>query len=363
MRYAVITDHTVKELYGKRFPFPTFSFPPGEKYKTRQTKETLEDALLKERFSRNTTIIGLGGGVVTDLSGFLASTFCRGVPLILIPTTLLAMVDAAIGGKNGVNTLLGKNMIGTFYLPEKVIIEFSFLKTLPEKEFYSGKVEIAKCGLIANPDLFEFCAQKIFASEDEQAKAESIRLTKVIDEGAIAKEEDQCGKDAAVLRGENFSCTKLKEIAALEEAIFLAIEVKRRIVSRDLHESGLRRLLNFGHTIGHAIEVLSDYEISHGEAVAFGMVIESRLSYEMGVLDLHSLEKIEKRFPLSLPFDPEKLLLTLKLDKKSLDKTPRFVLLKRIGEALSFDGEYCSFVPQEILHKVLYDAALCSSRR
>lgn len=308
MKYAIITDHNVQALYGTYFKAPVFSFPPGEAYKTRATKEALEDRLIEAGFSRDATLIGVGGGVVTDMTGFLAATFCRGVPLVLVPTTLVAMVDAAIGGKNGVNTSLGKNLIGTFYLPQHVLIEPLFLKTLSKDELWNGKVEMLKYGLISDPDLFEM---------------------------------------------DHF-----------ESFIFSAIEVKRRIVAQDLNEQGLRRLLNFGHTIGHALELLSGYKLPHGTAVAAGIVIESRLSYEMGILDFASLEKIEKKFPpVSLPYTPDQIISVLSRDKKSLQSTPRFVLLRTIGKALPCDGDYCAPVPEPILRKVLHDAALCLLRR
>lgn len=304
MRYALITDHTVEKLYSHLFPFPCFSFPAGEKHKTRETKARLEDQLLEAGFSRETTLIGLGGGVVTDLAGFLASTFCRGVPLVLVPTTLLAMVDAAIGGKNGVNTPLGKNMIGTFYLPEKTVIDPQFLKTLPEKELWNGRVEMLKAGLIADPDLFAF--------------------------------------------------------PDMEHAI----EVKRKIVFADPHEKGERRLLNFGHTIGHALEKLSDYEMAHGEAVATGIVLESRLAYALGVLDHSSLEQIEAAFPpASLSYAPERLMQAMQLDKKSTKGTPRFVLLEKIGKPLTCGGEYCASVPEPTLFRVLHDAIMYTCKR
>jgi 3-dehydroquinate synthase len=302
MKYAIITDHTVAKLYGRKFNLPIFSFPPGEAYKTRTTKEALEDGLIEAGFSRDTTIIGLGGGVVTDMAGFLAATFCRGVPLILIPTTLMGMVDAAIGGKNAVNTPLGKNMIGTLYSPQHVWVDPRFLQTLPEPEMWCGRVEILKAGLIADPDLLE--------------------------------------------------------IEDLDESIFAAIEVKRRIIARDLVEDGVRRLLNFGHTVGHALETLSNYAIPHGEAVATGIVVESRLSYQMGILDQRSLEKIEALFPPpSVPFDPEDMMRVFSRDKKSVGGVPRFVLLKTIGVPSG-----CAPVPQPILYKVLHDAAVCSCR-
>lgn len=316
MRYALITDHHVEELYGKSlthhlksqgYDIELFSFPAGEASKTRATKQKLEDALLSQGYSRDTTIIALGGGVVTDLVGFLASTFCRGVELILIPTTLLAMVDAAIGGKTGVNTELGKNMIGSFYFPKSLLIHPGFLKTLPEQEWFNGQVEMLKAGLIADGDFFN-----------------------------------------------NF------ENIPVEKAIARAIEIKRRIVARDPHEKGLRRILNCGHTIGHALETISHYSISHGQAVAVGIVLESQISYEMGILKKQALEQIKTRFPpVALSFDPEDILNVLHTDKKASARNPRFVLLQDIGTPVEFEGAYCAEVPPEIITKVLHDAALC----
>lgn len=316
MKYALITDHIVEEIYGKSllhhlklqgYDIQIFSFPAGESSKTRATKEQLEDSLLSQGYGRDTTLLALGGGVVTDLGGFLASTFCRGVDLILIPTTLLAMVDAAIGGKTGANTELGKNMIGTFYFPRSLIIHPGFLKTLPEEEWFNGKVEMLKAGLIADREFFQ--------------EFEKIPL---------------------------------------EKAITRAIEIKRRIIAQDPQEKGLRRILNCGHTIGHALETLSQYTISHGRAVATGIVLESRMAYEMGLLQKESLEQIEERFPpVSIPFSPEEILEVLRTDKKASKGYPRFVLLQDIGTPLAFDGEYCMEVPLEILTKVLHDAAMC----
>jgi 3-dehydroquinate synthase len=318
MRYALVTDHIVEELYGKfllqhlnlqGYDIQLFSFPAGESSKSRATKQQLEDALLSQGYGRDTTLLALGGGVVTDLVGFLASTFCRGVDLILIPTTLLAMVDAAIGGKTGVNTELGKNMIGTFYFPRSLIIRPGFLKTLPEEEWFNGKVEMLKAGLIADEEFFQ--------------EFEKIPL---------------------------------------DEAIARAIEIKRRIIALDPHEKGLRRILNCGHTIGHALETLSQYTISHGRAVAAGIILESRMAYEMGLFEKKSLEQIEERFPpVSLPFSPEDILEALRTDKKASNGYPRFVLLQEIGMPLACGGEYCTEVPLEILTKVLHDAALCPS--
>lgn len=311
MRYALITDDTVEKLYGESLchhltalglDIQLFSFPAGESSKTRATKEKLEDALLLEDFGRDTTIIALGGGVVTDLAGFLAATFCRGVKLILIPTTLLAMVDAAIGGKTGVNTDLGKNMIGAFYAPDQFFICPEFLKTLPEKEWFNGKVEMLKAGLIADADFFH-----------------------------------------------NFSKIPLRQ------TIERAIEIKRRIIARDPYEKqGLRSILNVGHTLGHSFETLSNYQIPHGEAVAAGIVLEAEISHEMGILNSQALDLIQKTFPpIQVSFDFEALWDALQRDKKTVNGCPRFALLQDIGTPFAKDGAYCTEVSRLVLKKVL----------
>ncbi len=317
MRYALITDHNVEKLYGQAFcnhlsslgfDIQLFSFLAGESSKTRATKEKLEDVLLSEGFNRDTTIIALGGGVVSDLVGFLASTFCRGVELILIPTTLMGMVDAAIGGKNGVNTEHGKNMIGSLYDPKKLYICPEFLKTLPEDEWFNGAVEMLKAGLIADADYFH----------------------------------------------------RFSEIP-IAESIERAIEIKRRIISKDLTEKGLRRVLNVGHTIGHALETLSDYQISHGKAIAAGIVLEAEISYEMGILKKEALDQIEEKFPpVALTYSFEEIYEVMRRDKKAADGCPRFALLEDIGVPFSAEGAYCVEVPRQILKKVLHDKALCS---
>lgn len=317
MRYAVITDDHVEKIYGRSFTHhldslgfdvELFSFPAGEASKTRATKEKLEDALLLEGFGRDTTILALGGGVVTDLAGFLASTYCRGVELILIPTTLLGMVDAAIGGKTGVNTDLGKNMIGSLYSAQQLWICPKFLKTLPEKEWFNGGVEMLKAGLIADAEFF-------------------------------------------------YDFSKIP----LEEAIWRAIEIKRRIIAKDPDETGLRRTLNLGHTIGHALETLSDYQISHGEAVAAGIVLEAELSYAMGILKKEALDSIQDRFPpLSFSVDFEEVFEVLRRDKKAVEGSPRFALLQDIGIPFAADGVYCTEVPRALLKKVWAETSIIS---
>ena len=305
-RVVIIADDTVTTLYADLLPssIPLLSIPAGEKSKNRETKAALEDRLLALKFGRDTLIVALGGGVVLDIAGFVAATYCRGVAWIAVPTTLLAMVDASIGGKTGVNTSFGKNLIGAIHLPEAIWMDPSFLETLPEKELQNGLAEMVKYGCIASIELFE-----------------------EVEKGL---------------------CT--------EEMIAKACQIKREIVEEDLTERGKRRLLNFGHTIGHAIETLCNYEISHGEAIAFGMLVEGYLSMRRELLSLPSFERLEQAiktlgFTLELPREIafEELYETLILDKKSAGGLPRFVLLEEIGRAAVFSEEYCTTVEVELL--------------
>lgn len=322
-RFAIITDQTVEEIFGKTLfhrlqkeglPIELFSFPPGDEFKTRETKQMIENKMLEQKLGRDTCIIALGGGVVTDLAGFIAATYCRGIPYISIPTTLLAMVDASIGGKVGVNTPLGKNLIGSFYPPHQVLMDLASLQTLPEKEWRSGAAEILKYGLIASKDLFELMDRR-----KEEWRSHSRDF--------------------------------------LEEIIYASCLIKKKTIESDFKEKGLRRILNFGHTIGHAIEAESYFQVSHGDAVAVGMLLESFLSMKLGLLDIKSLDKIHTvlkkyHFPLMLP-EEKNLLARMALDKKAKKNTPRFALLSKIGEAASFKGEYCIPIEEALIKEAL----------
>lgn len=295
---AVITDSEVaRQLVGAK----VFSFPAGEGSKTRETKAMLEDQLFAAGYGRDSCFVGVGGGVVTDLVGFLASTYCRGVPLILIPTTLMGMVDATIGGKTGVDTPYGKNLIGTFYPAEEVWIDVAFLETLPKKQILNGMAEIIKYGAVASKSLFE----------------------------------------------------KMQSMSMLD-LIFESVMVKKKIVEEDpLESKGRRRILNFGHTIGHALEKLEHYQIEHGQAVAIGMLVEGYMS-PGGFHQL--LKKIEEvRIPMKLQrkYTLQEILEAAALDKKAVNKMPRFVLLEEIGKAGAFGGEYCTTVDLKVLEKAI----------
>lgn len=308
----ILTDSTVHQLYAKQLSSllgaQIFEVPVGEKAKTREVKQNIEDQMLQEGYGRHTVVIGLGGGSITDLAGFLASTYLRGVPLILVPTTLLAMVDASIGGKTAVNTELGKNLIGTFYHPKAIVSDLNMLKTLPKKEEVNGLAEIIKMGLIYD--------------------AEILNLQ-----------------------------------MPLEELVKKAVRAKIDIVQQDPFEkNGLRRILNFGHTIAHALETVSDYSLAHGQAVAMGCCAESYLSAHLGYLSKEEFLSIEHLYQshfasLQLPkgYTQGALLKALQADKKKSAQGVRCVLLDKIGQVLPFEGEYCLKVSEkDLIEAFLY---------
>lgn len=322
---AIITDSTTKVLFGASLqwrlenaglPSHVFAFPSGEINKTRRTKEILEDSMQAKGLGRDTVLLALGGGVVTDIGGFIASTYCRGIPYISLPTTLLGMVDASIGGKTGVDTPAGKNLIGTIYQPESIFMDLSTLKHLPASELKNGFAEMIKHGLIADTEYF-------------------------------ARLEAQAGKLLNL------------NIKLLQKAIYESCKIKMSIVREDEKESGKRRLLNFGHTVGHAIELSKNYSLPHGEAVALGCIAESDLSMKAGYLDQQSVERIRALF-LRYGFPermdtvtPKGLIEAMSLDKKSSKGKPRFVMLKSIGMPVEFDAQYCSPVDEELLRSSL----------
>lgn len=326
-RFAIITDDKIASLYGEQLQgclsssgleVYLFSFPNGEQYKTRGTKELLENQLFEKGLGRDTCVIALGGGVVTDIAGYLAATYCRGIPLVMIPTSLLGMVDASIGGKTGVNVPYGKNMLGCIYQPKKVVIDLSTLKSLPRKELANGVVETIKHGLIADSKLFE----------------------------NLEKHSDQILTLGTTV---------------LEKVIFDSCRIKKEIVEQDEKETGKRRLLNFGHTIGHALERLTQYSLSHGEAVAIGLLVESYFSVKLGILDQTSFDRIKKillqyGLPLKLSsrFPIQTILDAMALDKKSLKGQPRFVMIDAIGSSLAYDSSYCTHVEDSLIKNALH---------
>ena len=245
-RVAIITDRNVGRRYAKRATklipgAEVFTIAAGEQHKNRMTWATLTDKLLAAGFGRDTTIVALGGGVVGDIAGFVAATYMRGVPVVQVPTTLLAMVDASVGGKTGVDTAAGKNLVGAFHQPSAVVIDPVVLKTLPTDHISAGFAEIIKHGVVADAAYFE------------QARG-------------FASRHSMNGRDGLV---------------DLTDLIRRSVAIKASIVSRDERESGLRKVLNFGHTVGHAIEAAKKFTMLHGEAVAMGMVAEARLAEQL----------------------------------------------------------------------------------
>ena len=287
-------------------------FPGGEPNKRLSSVELLADEMLECGGDRTSVVIGFGGGIVTDVAGFLAAIFMRGVPVLQIPTTLLAQVDAAVGGKTGVNLAGGKNLIGSFHQPLAVLIDPDMLATLPEREYRAGLFEVIKCGIIRDPELFTMLEQR--------------------SQAVLAKEPE-----------------------LLDALIAAAVRIKAEVVSADEREGDLRRILNFGHTVGHAIEAETQYqEFLHGEAVAWGMRAAIRLAELSGHLEPRYAERMQRAIglygpvPAAAHLDPDHLLARLASDKKTLQGKVHFVLPARIGDVKVVNGIAPEMVRQAI---------------
>ena len=308
-RFALITDSTVAPLYGDRilrklrsagFTGEMFVFPAGEKNKTRETKAELEDRMLEAGYRRDCFVTAVGGGVVSDLAGFLAGTFGRGVPFVNYATTLLSAADASVGGKTAVDTPLATNLIGLFCQPRKVYIDIDCWNTLPAREISSGLAETVKHACLADRAFFEHL----------EAHMEEIRA---IDPGAC------------------------------EEIARKNCEIKYRVVMQDERENGLRETLNLGHTVGRAIETLSGYRLLHGEAVAIGLSAECALACRMGTMTGEEAGRVRRLLeraglPVRIPgyIDREALVRKLYTDKKVRNGKLRFVIQRGIGEIVEF---------------------------
>ncbi len=286
----------LKALEGAGYSPTLLSVPPGERAKTWAGVSRLARELLARRATRRTALAALGGGVVGDLTGFLASIFLRGVPFLQIPTTLLAMVDAAIGGKTAINLPEGKNLLGTFYQPRMVVIDPEFLATLPRREWLNGLAEVLKAAFIRDADFLQ-----------NLAGARSVLF---------------------------------RDQGRLTPIIYRAAAIKAAVVVADEREAGPRRLLNFGHTLGHALEAASGFRLPHGRAVAWGMVAALDLSTRLAGLppeEARQGRQILQDFGLTRtwpPLKPEAILKALPFDKKRQEEGLVFVLLKRLGQAV-----------------------------
>jgi len=314
-RAALITNPKVKRLYGRvvlkslasaGFTTTVITVPDGERYKTLDEAAKIFDALVKNRFERGNPVVALGGGVIGDISGFAAAAYLRGVPYIQVPTTLLAQVDSSVGGKTGVNHPKGKNLIGAFYQPTAVYIDPLTLKTLPEREFKSGLAEVVKYGVIKDKGFFRF----------------------------LERNSSSISKRGANDEGYSLICRTIEKSCA----------IKTWVVSMDERESGLRAILNFGHTFGHAIEAVTGYgTFLHGEAVSMGMAMATNLSVSLGLCPAKDAQRVVSLIAaMGLPVDapplpPAKLIEAMRLDKKVSGGRMRFVLPRAIGRVILKD--------------------------
>lgn len=290
-----------------------FSFPAGEQNKTRETWARLSDQLMVAGHRRDSVFIALGGGVTGDLAGFIAATYLRGVPFVQVPTSLLAMIDASIGGKTGVDTPLGKNLIGAFHQPSLVLIDPRLLRTLPPRHLREGLAEAIKHGVIADAAYFAWIASS---------------LREILD----AADAD----DATALH-----------------LVQRSVEIKVSVVEQDERESGLRKILNFGHTIGHAIEQVTGYGVPHGEAVAIGMVAEATLAERIGLATPGLADAISTvcdaaGLPVRLPagLDPAEVVVGTRSDKKTRAGVVEYALPTRLGAMAGEDSGYAVAVPE-----------------
>lgn len=305
-RTAIIADSNTVSLYGEEVKgileghckkVILYSFPAGEAHKTLDTVKDIYKTLIEEKYDRKDLLIALGGGVVGDITGYTAATYLRGIDFIQVPTTLLAQSDSSIGGKTGVDFDGYKNMVGAFYMPKLVYMNVGTLKTLDERQFFSGFAEVMKHGLIKDALFYEWLLDNMYEIQD-------------------------------------------RDIEVLEEMVMRSCSVKKLVVEKDPKEQGDRALLNFGHTIGHAIEKAKNFQMLHGECIALGAVAAAFISWKHNWLSMEEYYEIRDMFvPFNLPIsiddiEPEEILALTKSDKKMAAGQIRFVLLKKVGKAL-----------------------------
>ncbi|BAY25057.1 3-dehydroquinate synthase [Calothrix sp. NIES-2100] len=323
-KVLLVSNPTIFKHYGEKaiaslqaagFAVASCILPPGERYKNLNSIQKIYDAALENRLERSATIVALGGGVIGDMAGFAAATWLRGIHVVQVPTTLLAMVDSAIGGKTGVNHPQGKNLIGAFHQPRLVLIDPQVLKTLPMREFRAGMAEVIKYGVIWDAELFA-----------------QMEASKHLNQLRYIKPE------------------------LIESILIKSCQAKADVVSKDEKEAGLRAILNYGHTIGHAIESLTGYRVvNHGEAVGIGMVAAGQIALELGMWQQEDTERqnaliTKAGLPTQLPsgLDIEAIIDALQLDKKVKAGKVRFVLPTQMGVVTVTDE-----VPADIIRQVL----------
>lgn len=305
-KVCIVTDSHVASLYadevmalleGKCRKNVLFSFPAGEENKTLDTVKSIYTFLIEEKFDRKDLLIALGGGVAGDITGYAAATYLRGIDFVQIPTTLLAQADSSIGGKTGVDFDGYKNMVGAFYMPKLVYINVSTLKTLDDRQFFSGFAEVMKHGLIKNGSFYEWLLDNIYEISDRDPET----LLEMVQQSCL---------------------------------------IKKLVVEKDPEEKGDRALLNFGHTIGHAIEKYKNFSLTHGECVALGAVAAAYISWKHEWISMEEYYEIRDMFvPFNLPIsiediDPEEILRLTKSDKKMEGESVKFILLKKVGKAV-----------------------------
>jgi len=326
-RYVVITDshvnalhagHVVAALRDAKLPGDLLEFPAGEWNKTRETWAALADRMLALECGRDCAVIALGGGVVGDVAGFVAATYLRGVPYVQVPTSLLAMIDSSIGGKTGVDVPAGKNLLGAFHQPRLVIADLDVLGTLPPVQLAAGMAEAVKHGAIADAAYFAFLEQ------------ETAAIT-------------------------------ARDPAALERLVRRSVEIKAEVVAADEREAGRRAILNFGHTVGHAIEATAKFAVLHGEAVAIGMACEARLAARLGIAAPGTADRVcalleRYGLPLERPATGtvDDLIAAMHHDKKARAGAVRFALPRAVGE-MQGDGKtgWTVAVPEQAVREAL----------
>lgn len=325
-RYALITDENVLALHagaladrlrGSGLRVDVLAFPAGEANKTRATWAELSDAMLALGMGRDAAVLAVGGGVVGDLAGFVAATYLRGIPCVQLPTTLLAMIDSSVGGKTGVDAPAGKNLIGAFNQPKLVLADAAVLDTLPRREMAAGLAEAVKHGAIADAGYFASIESDV--------------------EGLL------CGRPGPLVR-----------------LIARSVRLKAGIVTRDEREGGVRRMLNFGHTIGHAVEAGSGFELLHGEAISIGMVLEARLGESLGVTAQGTADRLaavfrEAGLPDRLPtgMDAARVAELTRSDKKARAGAVEYALIEGIGRAHEASGRWSVPVDDHRVMEVL----------